>query len=256
MAQEDQMGWQRQNMKKTGPQTLSVGSMHPKLDCGCTVKKYADGGAVDEATLKAEGLAASNAERETLDQNRSFGEKLMNGLKRFTQGNIDDPSSEAYHEYGAGRGQRERNAKMMSDEQAAINATQTANTAIADATPTKKYDMGEFEGVDDAIARNKTTAAPAPAKAEAPAPVKKSIPAPTRDARDAEAGQSRGSRSFSADVAERKSKAPASAASDTSFDPMKLNFANSTPVAKPVAQEDKNKARPITRSRAYYSGKS
>jgi hypothetical protein len=256
MANDDQMNWQRQSMKKTGAHTLSVGSMHPKLNCGCApVAKFADGGEVDTATLKAEGLAASNKE------------EPVGFFKRLSQGNIDDPKSEAYHEYGAGRGQRERNAKAASDESAAVakvenEARATANMAIANAAPAKK-DMGEFEGVDEAVERNKNSTASAPVVAPVKAkPIVKPVAAatPSKDARDSETGNGRGSRSFSADLAERKAATAVkptlnTGGSDTSFDPMKINFASSKPAAKP-AEEDKNKARTISRSRAYYSGKS
>lgn len=241
MANEDQMSWQRQNMKKTGAHTLSVGSMHPKL---C----MADGGSVDEATLKQEGLAAS-----AKDAPVGF-------FKRLSQGNIDDPSSEAYSNYGAGRGRIERgNAAQGANEldAAAISARQSADIAIANASPSGKHDMGEMEGVDDAVEKQKNSA-PAPVKAKPVAkPAAKPAPAPAADARDMETGNSRGSRSFAADVAERKSKSVAiSGGSDTKFDASALNFASSKPAVKPAAQEDKNKARPISRSRAYYSGNS
>ena len=49
-----------------------------------------------EAADKAEGLAASNKEKST-----GFFERLR-------MGNIDDPSSEAYRRFGAGRGRSER----------------------------------------------------------------------------------------------------------------------------------------------------
>lgn len=83
------------------------------------VKRYQDEGLVSmEDTpeglerLKREGLAASSKDP------REGG--FMAGLKRlgqrFTEGNIDDPKSEAYRKYGAGRGMAERNANVPIEE--------------------------------------------------------------------------------------------------------------------------------------------
>ncbi|CAB4196245.1 hypothetical protein UFOVP1298_73 [uncultured Caudovirales phage] len=252
--------WQGQNFKKNGPQTLSAGSMHHKLG---GVAKFADGGEVD--ALKSEGLAASNAERETLDKDSSFGQRLMSGLKRFTQGNIDDPKSEAYREYGAGRGETERSVKAASDESAAI-AKATSENQAADALkatrsvgPAVKYSQGEFEGVDEAIAKNKASegvaAVPVKAATTRSVSAKSSTPTPAA-AKPASSSQvsaksdGQSSKSFAADVAERKTKAAAPVKSDTSFDANALNF-SSAPAA------NKNAARTIekpTPRRGYMSG--
>jgi hypothetical protein len=88
-----------------------------KKDAAPAVRKFADGG---EAALKAEGLAADDADRARRDEGKSDWAKFKQGWKdlgtRFTEGNIDDPSSKAYWKSGAGRGQNERNAKALSDE--------------------------------------------------------------------------------------------------------------------------------------------
>jgi len=55
-------------------------------------KRYDVGGPVDEATAKQRGLDASNKEAP------------VGFFERIRAGNIDDPSSEAYKRFGAGRG--------------------------------------------------------------------------------------------------------------------------------------------------------
>jgi hypothetical protein len=55
-------------------------------------KRFDEGGPVDEATAKQRGLDASNKEAP------------MGFFERIRAGNIDDPSSEAYKRFGAGRG--------------------------------------------------------------------------------------------------------------------------------------------------------
>jgi hypothetical protein len=55
-------------------------------------KRFDEGGPVDEATAKQSGLDMSSKE------------KPMGFFERLRAGNIDDPSSEAYKRFGAGRG--------------------------------------------------------------------------------------------------------------------------------------------------------
>ena len=55
-------------------------------------KRFDEGGPVDEATAKQRGIDASNKEAP------------MGFFERLRAGNIDDPSSEAYKKFGAGRG--------------------------------------------------------------------------------------------------------------------------------------------------------
>lgn len=86
----------------------------------------ADGGDVTEEQLKKEGLAASNAERESSMAGKSGLEKLTSGFgslwDRLKAGNVDDKNSDAYYKYGAGRGQIERDkvrdAKAIEDGKA------------------------------------------------------------------------------------------------------------------------------------------
>lgn len=113
--------WQRQNMKKSGAapaphqmhEKLSGGmaGLHskiakPTVPCGGQVmgakqvKGYADGGEVEaDAADKAAGLAASNEDM----AGKSKWEQAKESFGRLFKGNIDDPNSQAYKEYGAGR---------------------------------------------------------------------------------------------------------------------------------------------------------
>jgi len=56
------------------------------------VKRYEGGGEIEEAAAKQRGLDISNKE------------KPVGFFERIRAGNIDDPSSEAYKRFGAGRG--------------------------------------------------------------------------------------------------------------------------------------------------------
>jgi len=55
-------------------------------------KRYEGGGEVEESAAKQRGLDISNKE------------KPVGFFERIRMGNIDDPSSEAYKRFGAGRG--------------------------------------------------------------------------------------------------------------------------------------------------------
>jgi hypothetical protein len=71
------------------------------------VKRYDEGGKTEEQ-YKREGLAASNRDLDEERSSMSGLEKFTSGFKRLgrrlTEGNIDQPGSEAYYKYGAGRG--------------------------------------------------------------------------------------------------------------------------------------------------------
>jgi hypothetical protein len=62
-------------------------------------KRYEEGGDVEESKAKQRGLEMSNKEAP------------VGFFERFRMGNIDDPSSEAYKRFGAGRGRSEAPAK-------------------------------------------------------------------------------------------------------------------------------------------------
>jgi hypothetical protein len=63
-------------------------------------KRYEEGGDVEESKAKQRGLEMSNKEAP------------VGFFERFRMGNIDDPSSEAYKRFGAGRGRSEASAKQ------------------------------------------------------------------------------------------------------------------------------------------------
>ena len=63
-------------------------------------KRYEEGGDVEESKAKQRGLEMSNKEAP------------VGFFERFRMGNIDDPSSEAYKRFGAGRGRSEAPVKQ------------------------------------------------------------------------------------------------------------------------------------------------
>ena len=108
--------WVRGNMKKVGAGQVSTG----RKDMGSLfhgVKGYADGGEV----LKQEGLKASAGEKVGL-------------LERLKMGNIDDPNSKAYAQFGAGRGAAEANRNAPSYDQTddAKNLTPKTTNVVTD----------------------------------------------------------------------------------------------------------------------------
>lgn len=179
---DDIQSWQRQSMSKNGgssaPNQMNAKVMSgpamsmnskiakPTVPCGGMVmsksiggvRGYADGGEVE--ALKAEGLKASEGESVGL-------------LKRLSMGNIDDPKSEAYQEFGAGRGERERNAKNLSDEAAAVaKAEAGAYTKPAERTPEAQKSVDASVDMDHGSGSSSVTITPskpaaAPAKTAA-----------------------------------------------------------------------------------------
>lgn len=106
--------WQSQNFSKNagaaGPSSMNSKiagsnpmSLHSKI-ARPTVRNYADGGSVDDETYKSaeyQSDKAAGLEASKKDEPVGF-------FKRLSMGNIDDPTSEAYKTFGAGRGQKER----------------------------------------------------------------------------------------------------------------------------------------------------
>lgn len=128
--------WQRQNMKKTGasgPTTTSsrkdLGSLFhsaPAAQHKSVTKPMhlADGDT--EETYKARGLEASSGE------NVGF-------FERMRMGNIDQPGSEAYNRFGAGRGREvEAEITRLANRSAAASApreAEPASSSSSDDTP-------------------------------------------------------------------------------------------------------------------------
>jgi hypothetical protein len=78
-------------------------------------KRYDEGGFIDEATAKQRGLDISNKE------------EPVGFFERIRAGNIDQPGTEAYNRFGAGRAY----AKNMDDENEAMRAANRAPSAPA-----------------------------------------------------------------------------------------------------------------------------
>jgi hypothetical protein len=108
--------WQKQNYSKgnSTPRITQKGNIvrNELFHNAPSRLGLADGGDVTEEQLKKEGLAASNTEREARRQEMSGFDRVVDGFKAFgrrmKEGSIDDPNSEAYMKYGAGRGRMER----------------------------------------------------------------------------------------------------------------------------------------------------
>jgi hypothetical protein len=92
-------------------------------------KRYDEGGPVDEATAKQSGLDMSSKE------------KPMGFFERLRAGNIDDPSSEAYKRFGAGRGRATAETTTESKPQI------TARIPPAPRVPTPNEESGKLQNM-------------------------------------------------------------------------------------------------------------
>ncbi len=88
-------------------------------------KRYDEGGFIDEATAKQRGLDMSNKE------------EPVGFFDRMRMGNIDQPGTEAYNRFGAGR----TYAKNMDDENEAMRAANRAPSAPAASSRPLSDDM-------------------------------------------------------------------------------------------------------------------
>jgi hypothetical protein len=134
------------------------------------VRKFADGGEVD---LKAEGLAASNADMARRDEGKSDWASFKQGWKdlgsRLSEGNIDDPSSKAYAKYGAGRGKNDRTPDNVSGDE--VRMARAAKPAAADDRDdgSASYSKpAQADDRDDGTASYRAPAARAPARPSTP----------------------------------------------------------------------------------------
>lgn len=159
----EKANWQSQNMKKSGvvagPSSMNSKITGNSFHCGNakvskpTVRNYADGGMVSsEADDKAAGMKASAGED-------------VGFFKRLTMGNIDQPGSEAYNRFGAGRAQLDR---MDAEAEEVRAANRTPTPAKAADTP----DLGAFNEAGSGVVNDTKPDAPAPVKAPAKAPAK------------------------------------------------------------------------------------
>lgn len=168
--------WMRQNMKKSGGSS-AAGSMKK------AVVRMADGGDVSEAEDKAAGLAASSGEK-------------VGFFERLRMGSIDDPKSEAYSRFGAGRAKADRD---MENEAAAMRAVDQSRAEAAKAA----RDDADFAEMDRQIASGRSVTGTEP-KPPAPAPVVRPKPRPARNA--VRASASAPTTSSSASLAQRLGK--------------------------------------------------
>jgi hypothetical protein len=168
--------WMRQNMKKSGGSS-AAGSMKK------AVVRMADGGDVSEAEDKAAGLAASSGEK-------------VGFFERLRMGSIDDPKSEAYSRFGAGRAKADRD---MENEAAAMRTVDQSRAEAAKAA----RDDADFAEMDRQIASGRSVTGTEP-KPPAPAPVAKPKPRPARNAVRASAAAP--TTSSSASLAQRLGK--------------------------------------------------
>lgn len=88
-------------------------------------RRYDEGGFIDEATAKQRGLDMSNKE------------EPVGFFERIRMGNIDQPGTEAYNRFGAGRAY----AKNMDDENEAMRAANRAPSAPAPSARPMSDDM-------------------------------------------------------------------------------------------------------------------
>ena len=93
-------------------------------------KRYEEGGGVEESKAKERGLEMSNKEAP------------VGFLQRLRMGNIDDPNSEAYKRFGAGRGRSEAPAKK--EEPAPV--MQPTPVARPSMKPNPIFAAGEEQG--------------------------------------------------------------------------------------------------------------
>jgi len=94
-------------------------------------KRFNEGGPTDEATAKQSGLDMSNKE------------KPMGFFERLRAGNIDDPSSEAYKRFGAGRGRTAAPAAPMVESKPQI----TARIPPAPRMPSPNEESGKMQNL-------------------------------------------------------------------------------------------------------------
>jgi hypothetical protein len=187
--------WNRQSMKKTGASGPTTAEY--RKDCGSLFHsapapqsksmakplRLADGDT--EESYKARGLEASKDEK-------------VGFFERMRMGNIDQPGSEAYNRFGAGRGRMDSEA--ASEAEAIRSSTRLTPPAASTEQMKATDDLGAF---NEAGSGDNTPAYPLASEASS-SPARSAAPARRRatssvsgSARDNEAGMSRGSRSAS-----------------------------------------------------------
>lgn len=173
------------------------------------VRKFADGGSVDDETYNSEQYQADKKAGLEASRNEKVG--LWERLKA---GNIDDPSSEAYRRFGAGRGQAERMKSMPDESAAETNRLAAASAAAAPA------DENESAAETARLARQDAAAAASDAASKS-ASVPKSFGAAFKAAEDGSTFEWNGKqykKEYAASASKPtapKAAAPKAAAADT-----------------------------------------
>ncbi len=164
--------WNRQSMKKDGSKpTMGVRDTGSLFHSQAPIY-MADGGDVEEARMKQRGLDESNKEKPT-----GF-------FQRIREGNIDDPKSEAYKKYGAGRGRMaedsdrlDAEARGADEERAAVapkSASQSPKMASGmDESDRLKENAANYKAVEITPIRQSAPIQSRPIEAPAPASKKK-----------------------------------------------------------------------------------
>lgn len=179
-------------------------------------RRFQEGGSTEDED-KAEGLRRSSKEK-------------VGFLKRLRMGNIDDPESEAYKRFGAGRGRSDRMREGIASLQGRVKAGSVAPDEDAKPVSMPSVDSGDFveagSGVGDVV-RKPTPRPPAARPTAARPAAKPPAPAPMRvgtgsgrggqggpSAGDMEAYYARLKAPASAPAAARPAAAPAAPAGD------------------------------------------
>jgi hypothetical protein len=118
-------------------------------------KRFAEGGSVDkeqEAADKAAGLEESNKE------------KPVSFFERLRMGNIDQPGSEAYKRFGAGRGAASRAAKVPVEDAVPVKVNKEPERAMGEDERPAPTGMGAIAQAAPMRAKPTTPAARLPAR--------------------------------------------------------------------------------------------
>lgn len=138
-------------------------------------RRFQDGGDVNEAEMKQRGLDASNKEAP------------VGFFERLRMGNIDDPNSEAYKKFGAGRGRQDRDDADFAAEEAR-DKTARAQAGKASDGDVSPYDL-RTEAAANAPSRVSTNSGQS-SSGRKPSAAPKVVQAPkTRDNAAPEASQ-------------------------------------------------------------------
>jgi hypothetical protein len=175
--------WMNQSFSKSSSKAPSK-QINGVKDCGSLfhkpkVLRMADGGSVDDATYNSAEYQADKATglEQTTGDTVSFWDRLK-------AGNIDDPNSEAYKRWGAGKGKEINNRAGDFDGVYSSSGPSSADAAAKandDAMLARGKAEGEKDAYKDDAANYKPAAAPAAPKVETyPVKDRKAEPSPIK----------------------------------------------------------------------------